>query len=101
MKAMRLARIDAPELSGSPRCRGAARVYADCDEGRAIAARDNLRRLVSLGPVRCGVVDADPRIPGFQSTDRYGRSVVRCTVNGIDLGEEQVRQGFAVRWPRR
>lgn len=101
MRPMRLARIDAPELADSPRCHGAARAYADCDERRATASRDNLRHLVASGPVTCKVVDADPRIPGFQPADRYGRPVVRCTVNGIDIGEEQVRQGFAVRWPRR
>jgi endonuclease YncB( thermonuclease family) len=97
---MRLARIDAPELAESPRCRGAARAYADCDQRRAIAARDNLRRLVAGGPVSCTVVDADPRVRGFQSTDRYGRAVVRCRVNGIDLSDAQLRGGYAIPWPK-
>jgi endonuclease YncB( thermonuclease family) len=97
---MRLARIDAAELPGSPRCRGRARRFADCDAGRAYAARDNLRRLVASGPVSCLVVDADPFRAGFQSADRYGRRVVRCRVNGVDISAAQLAGGFAVAWPR-
>lgn len=97
---MRLARIDAPELAGSPRCSGRARAHADCDQAAAIAARDNLRRLVALGTVTCVVVDASPFRAGFQAADRYGRPVVRCRVNGLDLSDEQLRGGFAVPWPR-
>jgi len=100
-KAMRLARIDAPDFTSAPRCRPYPKGGADCNDARARASRDNLRRLVRQGPVRCAVVDASPDRRGFQPTDRYGRRVVRCTVNGLDLGEQQLRQGFAVRWPRR
>jgi hypothetical protein len=33
-------------------------------------------------------------------TDRYGRIVASCTVNGVDLGESLVSQGLAFAYPR-
>ncbi len=91
---MRLARIQAPELLGSPRCgRG-------CDGQAGLRSRDHLRRLVAGRRVTCEVVDASPSIPGFQSADQYGRPVVRCSADGVgDLSEAQVRAGHARRWP--
>lgn len=35
-----------------------------------------------------------------EDTDRYGRMVARCDVDGADLGAWLVRQGFAVRYAR-
>ncbi len=28
--------------------------------------------------------------------DRYGRTVARCTADGLDVGEEMVRRGWAL-----
>lgn len=95
---MRLAAIDAPEFARSARCRPRKR-GAVCDDRAAIAARDNLRRLVAAGPVVCRQVDANPAAAGIQWRDRYGRPIVRCTVNGRDLGDAQLRGGFANAWP--
>ena len=89
---MRLAAIDAPELAGSPRCHG-------CDSRAVLAARDHLRELVRGRAVACRLVDASPFLPGFQSSDRYGRPVVRCSVGATDLSEAQISSGFAGRWP--
>ena len=58
-----------------------------------------LPRLIAAGPLRCTVIDADPRAPGFQKTDRYGRPVARCRAGGRDLGAAQLAGGFARRWP--
>lgn len=97
---MRLARIDAPEMPGSPKCRQRRRVPANCDAAAARRSTANLRRLIGMGPVRCRVIDASPKSRGFQATDRYGRPVVRCTINGLDLSAEQIRGSFAVQWPK-
>ena len=35
-----------------------------------------------------------------QDTDRYGRMVARCTVDGEDVGGWLVRQGLAIRYAR-
>lgn len=89
---VRLARIDTPELHGCPPRR-------HCAPGDAKGARDNLARMIDGRAVRCTEVDADPRRRGYQARDRYGRSVARCSSGGRDLGEAQLRDGFAVRWP--
>ena len=81
---VRLARIDAPEMRE--------------DAGRQ--AKAALAAMLD-GPVRCRQIDADPRIPGYQHRDRYGRIVARCTVNGVDLGAQLIGSGHAVRWPRK
>jgi endonuclease YncB( thermonuclease family) len=97
-KAMRLAAIDAPEWESSPKCRRRA-AGTVCSDALARASRDHLRALASRGPVRCRVVDASPRTAGFQSTDRYGRPIVRCFIAGVgDLGTAQLRAGKAVPW---
>lgn len=80
---IRIANIDAPELPGH--CRAGRR----CAPGDAIASTNALR--VKLR----GRVYVYPS--GF---DRYGRIVARVIVNGRDVGEEMVRGGYAVRWPR-
>lgn len=88
-KTMRIAGIDAPELAGSPRCHP-ARGKSWCDDALARQSRDHLEQLGDSGPVRCRAV-APP--------DRYGRPIVRCRVNGVDLGEAQLQGGYAKRWP--
>ncbi len=79
---VRLARIDAPER----------------DEPGFEEASEALEAMLT-GPVRCRVVDADPRTTAFERRERFGRIVARCFVDGVDLGEQQVRDGHAVRWP--
>lgn len=80
---VRLARIDAPER-GERGFEEASRALALLIEGQAVI---------------CELVDADPRIAGFQKRDRYGRPVARCSVAGRDLGAAMVRMQLARRWP--
>lgn len=82
---VRLARIDAPER-GKPGFQEARRALAAMIEGRE---------------VRCELVDADPRTPGFQERDRFGRPVAQCFAGGVNLGAAQLAAGHAVVWPRR
>ena len=77
---IRLSSIDAPELPGH------CRPGRECTPGDPYASTSNLRLLVSGRPVECRQVD----------TDRYGRAVARCTVEGRDLSCAQVDGGFAV-----
>lgn len=80
---VRLARVDAPD-------RG--------EEGFDAATRA-LELLIGGQRVTCELVDADPRVAGFQERGRFGRPVARCSAGGIDLGEAQVESGHARRWP--
>lgn len=94
---VRLARIDAPELSDH--CRdGRKDSGRPCAPGDPLAAQAALHRLTRT-PVTCEQVDANPWWRGFQERDRYGRIVARCSAGGRDLGEAQLAGGFAVRWP--
>ena len=70
--------IDAPELPGSPRCRG-------CDPAPGYAARDRLRVILSQ--------PAKLHCAGF---DKYKRRLCRVTVNGKDVGNMLVAEGLAV-----
>jgi endonuclease YncB( thermonuclease family) len=78
---IRLQGIDAPELPGHC-ARGRA-----CTPGDPFASTDNLRALVSGVAMVCRQTD----------TDRYGRTVARCSVRGRDLSCAQIAGGFAVR----
>ncbi|WJY24627.1 thermonuclease family protein [Alteriqipengyuania flavescens] len=80
---VRLARIDAPE-------RG---------ETGFAEAGDALAAMIAGRQVRCELVDADPRINGFQERDRFGRPVARCATDQGDLGERLLARGHARRWP--
>ncbi len=75
---VRLFGIDAPEL-GQP-CRIDGRTI-DCGQWASRAVRDTFGGQLA----RC-----DDR-----GTDRYGRTIARCTVGGRDIGGEIVRAGFA------
>jgi endonuclease YncB( thermonuclease family) len=83
-REFRLHGIDAPELDQS------------CGDGESGAwpcgreARDLLRSLVRGNVTRCIPVD----------TDRYGRTVADCSVGGLSLNEEMIRQGFAIAYIR-
>jgi len=81
---LRIHGIDAPEAGQS--CERAGRTYACGDAAtRAMAA------LLGSGAVSCQVLD----------TDRYGRRVARCrNAQGLDIGGELVRQGWAVAFTR-
>lgn len=70
--------IDAPELPGSPRCKG-------CDPAPGYAARDRLRALL-----------ARPAKLACRGADRYGRSLCTVSVGGRDVGDQLVAEGLAV-----
>ncbi len=77
---MRMHGIDAPEMPGA--CRPGRR----CTPGNPFAARDHLRSLTQGRVVRCEEKDVD----------RYGRVVVRCVADDIDLGCAMIEAGHAV-----
>jgi len=87
----RIARIDAPEL----RCRRGTL----CDRTAALEAKNALARLIDGSVVTCHVVDADPRLAGYQPRDRFGRPVATCAVNNHDLGRSMLIDGHAQPWP--
>jgi endonuclease YncB( thermonuclease family) len=76
----RLHGIDAPELHQT--CRSRDGREWPC--GRR--ARDELRKLLSGGNLECSPV----------ATDRFERMVAACRVDGRDLGDSMVRNGWAV-----
>jgi endonuclease YncB( thermonuclease family) len=80
---IRLWGIDSVELDQQCRRDGAA---YPC----GARARDTLERLLGRGAPSCERLYEDP----------YGRRVARCSVAGIDLGAEMVRQGWAVDFER-
>lgn len=88
---VRLARIDAPELPGH------CRAGRSCAPGDPYAAKAALVALIARRDLICAPVSASPR--GGLPIDRYGRSVARCRVNGIDLGGYMVAHRFAIPWP--
>lgn len=61
-----------------------------CDgEGCGILAREALRNILTAGEVLCD-----------QRHMSHERVVGRCTVNGIDVGRQMVRLGWAIDVPR-
>lgn len=84
---IRLDAIDAPELAGSPKCRGGRSPWSCAAVARRLApeARDRLRGLTIRG-VECRGEEAD----------RYDRIVVRCRLpDGRDPAAVLVREGLA------
>lgn len=79
-RSMRLYGIDAPEMPGA--CRPGRR----CTPGDPYAARDELRALTDGRRVSC--VQRD--------TDSYGRPVVQCEADGVDLSCAMIASGHAV-----
>lgn len=79
-RSMRLYAIDAPEMPG------ACRPGRQCTPGDPFASRDHLRALTAGKTVVCRQVDLD----------RYGRLVVQCFADRLDLSCAMVRDGFAV-----
>lgn len=77
---MRLFGIDAPEMPG------ACRPGRNCTPGDPYAARDYLASLTAGRKVLCEERDIDA----------YGRRVVDCAADGINLGCQMVADGYAV-----
>jgi endonuclease YncB( thermonuclease family) len=77
---VRLAGIDAPEMSGH--CRPGRK----CTAGDPDAARDHLYD-ISRDDVTCEAID----------TDVYGRTIARCESEEIDLSCAMIKSGHAVR----
>jgi len=77
---VRLIGIDAPEMPGS------CRLGRQCVQGDPYAARYYLV-LLTRATIRCTP----------EGQDRYGRTLARCTANGVDLSCAMIRSGHAVR----
>lgn len=78
--SMRLHGIDAPEMPG------ACRPGRLCTPGDPYAARDHLRALTRGRDVVCEQVD----------TDHYGRRVVECRADGVNIACAMIADGYAV-----
>lgn len=80
---IRLQGMDAPELGQS--CQRDGKAWP-C----GTTARFALAEMVQRGEVFCTA----------SGQDAYGRALARCTVDGVDVAEELVRQGLAVAYGR-
>lgn len=78
---IRIAAIDTPERS-TPQC--------DAEKRLARLARSRLAQL--LGDGSAIALERHP------SPDRYGRTLARVTVNGLDVSTVLIREGLAVHW---
>lgn len=81
---IRLLGIDAPEMPGH--CRRGRR----CVKGDPFASKAALAAAIARGPA---TIERHGR-------DRYGRTLARVRVNGVDLASNQVRAGMAFAVPR-
>ena len=79
----RLWGIDAPE--GGQRCRRDGAAYDCGDEASAALLR---------------IIGGRTPVCRRKDTDRYGRAVGRCTVDGQDVGALLVQEGWALDYPR-
>jgi uncharacterized membrane protein YsdA (DUF1294 family) len=77
--ALRLQGIDAPEMPGA--CRPGRR----CVAGDPYAARDALRAITAGRDVQCVQED----------TDSYGRAIVNCTADGVNISCAMIDSGLA------
>lgn len=78
--SMRLQGIDAPEMPG------ACRPGRECVDGDPYAARDTLRGLTAGKTLQCVVEDRDI----------YGRDIVNCSADGINISCAMIASGQAV-----
>jgi len=78
--SMRLNGIDAPEMPGA--CRPGRR----CVDGDPFAARDQLRSITAGKALQCVQED----------TDSYGRRIVNCTADGVNISCAMIASGHAV-----
>ncbi|MEN3974790.1 thermonuclease family protein [Emcibacter sp. SYSU 3D8] len=81
---IRIAAIDAPELD--QKCATESGRCMPC----GAVSKGYLLSLLAKGAPVCVRID----------TDRYGRAVATCTVNGRDIGEAMIRSGNAVAYTR-
>lgn len=80
---VRIVNVDTPELGAGARCPAEA---ALAERARRFTAEQLAGTKVEIRP--------DPRRPH----DRYGRTLARVVVDGIDLGEALVAAGLAREW---
>lgn len=80
---IRIENIDTPEMPGRARCPAEAKL--------ALQAKARLGQLLASGDIRLA----------RRGEDRYGRTLARVSVNGVDVGEQLVREGAAQRWAGR
>lgn len=78
-ETIRIENIDTPE-SFRPRC--------ERELILALAAKQRLRELLNKGQVTVTPT----------GIDRYGRTLARLAVGGIDVGEQLIKEGHALRW---
>ncbi len=83
-RRIRLHGMDAPEIEQT--CRDARGGTYMC----GWRARRHLKEIIAGRPVYCDKV----------TTDRYGREVAICLVEGVDIGERMVLDGWAVAYIR-
>lgn len=82
---VRLEGMDAPELRRGQRCRRDGQRY-NCGKD----AKAALRHIVEGQRIECE--------PTYG--DRYKRFVAVCRIDGKDIGDDMVRQGWAIDWPK-
>lgn len=80
-ETIRISNIDAPESGARAKC--------DAERFLAIHARAGLMRLLGRG---------EPEITREPRKDRYGRTLARVRVSGLDVGQAMVTQALAVPW---
>jgi micrococcal nuclease len=80
---IRIVNVDTPELGAHARCPAEAEL---AERARRFTAEQLAGSKVEIRP--------DPKRPH----DRYGRTLARVTVDGIDLGEALVAAGLAREW---
>jgi len=80
--AFRLADIDAPESGNRAQCEYERRL--------AVAAKKFMQGMAA---------NKNIEISDIKYTDRYGRSIVNITADGVDLAEQGVSAGFLKPWP--
>jgi len=81
---IRISNIDTPESGARAKC--------DAERFLAVHARAGLAQLLGQGEV---VVTREPTL------DRYGRTLARVSVSGIDVGETLIARALAVSWQGR
>lgn len=92
-RRVRLARVDAPEMPGH------CAKHRRCAPGDGKASKAALNRIIADQTITCQPMPASPK--GGSVYDRWGRMVVRCRVNGRDVGQAMIEGGWAIRWPHR
>jgi endonuclease YncB( thermonuclease family) len=82
---IRLLGIDAPELSGSPRCEDERAALSWCDDELERRSRDALQAFLRSGRVEVT----------REGKDKYGRTLAVVRVDGRDAGDYLIQVGLA------